>query len=198
MFIVTHFIWRFIMRLSNVEIQEVVSPITGINPSAKSLVLHLDDGSRFNILLGVGRQVRAIDGFQLTEEIFAPTRYVYEAHIAISYDVLLRNFVIVKHRFAADKTRFNSINGVNRLLSQQFLNMGFGRYDVLYIVSKICECMSLTTNEPIFFTRNSPFGGTGYDLHINGENSTDAKRYIGKGIDTMTPCLTLIKHDFLN
>ena len=69
------------MRLSNVEIQEVVSPITGINPSAKSLVLHLDDGSRFNILLGVGRQVRAIDGFQLAEEIFAPTRFLYEAHI---------------------------------------------------------------------------------------------------------------------
>ena len=186
------------MRLSNVEIQEVVSHITGINPSAKSLVLHLDDGSRFNILLGVGRQVRTIDGSQLTEEIFTPTRYLYEAHIAISYDVLLRNFVIVKHRFAADNTRFNSINEVNRLLLQQFLNMGFGRYDVLYIVSKICECMSLTTNEPIFFTRNSPFGGTGYDLHINGENSTNAKRYIGKGIDTITPCLIPKKHNFLN
>ncbi len=186
------------MRLSNVEIQEVVSPITGINPSAKSLVLHLDDGSRFNILLGVGRQVRTIDGFQLREEIFAPTRYLYEAHIAISYNILLRDFLIVKHRFAAANTRFNSINGVNRLLSQQFLNMGFGRYDVLYIVSKICECMSLTTDELIFFTRNSPFGGTEYDLCVNGENSTNAKRYIGKGIDTMTPCLTLIKHDFLN
>ena len=186
------------MRLSNVEIQEVVSPFTGINPSAKSLVLYLDDGSRFNILLGIGRQVRTIDGLLSTEEIFAPTRYLYEAHIAISYNVLLRDFVIVKHRFAADNTRFNSINEVNRLLSQQFLNIGFGRFDVLYIISKICECMSLTTDEPIFFTRNSPFGGTGYDLHINGENSTDAKRYIGKGIDTMTPCLTLIKHDFLN
>ena len=99
MFIVTHFIWRFIMRLSNVEIQEVVSHITGINPPAKSLVLHLDDGSRFNILLGVGRQVRTIDGFQLTEESFAPTHYLYEAHIAISYSILLRDFVIVKHRF---------------------------------------------------------------------------------------------------
>lgn len=198
MFIVTHFIWRFIMRLSNVEIQEVVSPITGINPSAKSLVLHLDNGVRFNILLGIGRQERTIDGLQLVEESFAPTRFMYEAHIAISYNILLRDFVIVKHRFAADGTRFNSINGVNRLLSQQFLNMGFGRFDVLYIISKICECMSLTTDEPIFFTRNSPFGGTRYDLHINGENSTNAKRYIGKGIDTMTPCLTLIKHDFLN
>ena len=186
------------MRLSNVEIQEVVSPITGIHPSTKSLVLHLDDGSRFNILLGVGRQVRTIDGSQLTEEIFAPTRYLYEAHIAISYDILLRDFLIVKHRFAANNKRFNSINGVNRLLSQQFLNMGFGRYDVLYIISKICECMSLTTHEPIFFTRNSPFGGTGYDLHINGENSTNAKRYIGKGIDTITPCLIPMKHNFLN
>ena len=198
MFIVTHFIWRFIMRLSNVEIQEVVSHITGINPSAKSLVLHLDDGSRFNILLGVGRQALTMDGFQLTEESFVPTRFLYEAHIAISYSVLLRDFLIVKHRFAADNTRFNSINGVNRLLSQQFLNMGFGRYDVLYIVSKICECISLTTYEPIFFTRNSPFGGTEYDLHINGENSTNAKRYIGKGIDTITPCLIPKKHNFLN
>lgn len=186
------------MRLSNVEIREIVSPISGINTSAKSLVLHLDDGNRFIILLGRGRQVRTIDGIQLVEGIVAPTRYLYEAHIAICYDVLLRDFFIVKHRFAADNTRFNSINEVNRLLSQQFLNMGFGRYDVLYIVSKICECMSLTTNEPIFFTRNSPFGGTGYDLHINGENSTDAKRYIGKGIDTMTPCLTPMKHNFLN
>jgi len=198
MFIVTHFIWRFIMRLSNVEIQRIVNPITGIDPSAKSLVLHLDNGSRFNILLGIGTQERTIDGLQLVEESFAPTRFMYEAHIAIVYDILLRNFLIVKHRFAAANTRFNSINGVNRLLSQQFLNIGFGRYDVLYIISKICECMSLTTHEPIFFTRNSPFGGTGYDLHINGENSTNAKRYIGKGIDTITPCLIPMKHNFLN
>ena len=198
MFIVTHFIWKLIMRLSNVEIQEVVSSITGINPSAKSLVLHLGDGGRFNILLGFGRQERTIDGLQLVEESFAPIHFMYEAHIAIVYDILLRNFLIVKHRFAAANTRFNSINEVNRLLSQQFLNMGFGRLDVLYIISKICECISLTTDEPIFFTRNLPFGGTGYDLHINGESSIDAKRYVGKGIDTITPCLIPMKHNFLN
>lgn len=184
------------MRLSNVEIREVVSRITGINPSAKSLDLYLDDGSKFNILLGIGRQERTIDGLQLVEESFVPTLFMYEAHIVIVYDILLRNFLIVKHRFAADNTKFNSINGVNRLLSQQFLNMGFGRYDVLYIISKICECISLTTNEPIFFTRNSPFGGTGYDLYINGEDSTNAKRYIGKGIDSITPCLIPIRHSF--
>lgn len=180
------------MRLSNVEIREIVNPISGINTSAKLLVLYLGDGGRFNILLG-----RGIDGPQLGEQIFAPTRYMYEAHIVISYNVLLRDFLIEKHRFAADNTRFNSINEVNRLLSQQFIDMGFGRYDTYYIISKICECMSLTTDEPIFFTRNSPFGGTRYDLYINGENSTDAKRYIGKGIDTITPCLIPMKHNFL-
>ena len=100
------------MRLSNVEIREVVSPITGINPSGKSLDLYLDDGSRFNILLGIGRQERTIDGFQLVETSFAPTRFMYEAHIVIVYDILLRNFLIVKHRFAAANTRFNSINGI--------------------------------------------------------------------------------------
>ena len=179
------------MRISNVE-------IVGTNSASKPLVLHLDDGGRFNILLGRGRQVRTIDGIQLVEGIVAPVHFIYEAHIAICYDVLLRDFFIVKHRFAAANTRFNSINEVNRLLSQQFLNMGFGRLDVLYIISKICECISLTTDEPIFFTRNSPFGGTGYDLHINGESSIDAKRYIGKGIDTITPCLIPMKHNFLN
>jgi hypothetical protein len=168
------------MRISNVEIREIDSRI---NQSAKSLVLHLDDGIRFNILLGVGRQAMTIDGTQSTELIFTSIHSLYEAHIAISYNLLLRDFIIVKHRFAADNTRFNSINGVNRLL---------------YIISKICECISLTTDEPIFFTRNSPFGGTGYDLHINGENSVDAKRYIGKGIDTITPCLIPMKHNFLN
>tara|TARA_R110000803_G_scaffold202303_1_gene267404 strand:+ start:516 stop:1073 length:558 start_codon:yes stop_codon:yes gene_type:complete len=183
------------MRLSNVEIRSVINHLDNTNTPSQSLVLHLDDGSRFNILLGIGREVRH-RGFQLGEQIFAPTRYMYEAHIAISYNVLLRNFLIVKHRFAADNTKFNSINGVNRLLSQQFLNMGFGRYDVLYIISKICECISLTTDEPIFFTRNSPFGGTGYDLHVNGENSTDATRYVGKGIDTITPTKIAIRHSF--
>ena len=181
------------MRISNVEIREIDGRI---NQSAKSLVLHLDDGIRFNILLGVGRQAMTIDGTQSTELIFTSTHSLYEAHIAISYNLLLRDFIIVKHRFAAANTRFNSINEVNRLLSQQFLNMGFGRLDVLYIISKICECISLTTNEPIFFTRNSPFGGTGYDLHINGEDSTNAKRYIGKGIDSITPCLIPIVHSF--
>ena len=185
------------MRISNVEIREIVTHIDGrINQSAKSLVLHLGDGGRFNILLVVGRQERTINGLQLVEESFAPISFMYEAHIAIVYDILLRKFLIVKHRFAAANTRFNSINEVNRLLSQQFLNMGFGRLDVLYIISKICECISLTTDEPIFFTRNSPFGGTGYDLHINGENSIDAKRYISKGIDTITPCLIPMKHNF--
>ena len=187
------------MRISNVEIREIVTHIDGrINQSAKSLVLHLGDGSRFNILLGVGRQAMTIDGAQSTELIFTSIHSLYEAHIAISYNLLLRDFIIVKHRFAADNTRFNSINGVNRLLSQQFLNMGFEKFDVLHIISKICECISLTTDEPIFFTRNSPFGGTGYDLHINGENSIDSKRYIGKGIDTITPCLIPMKHNFLN
>jgi len=186
------------MRLSNVEIREIVIH-RGFNTSSKSLVLHLHDGSRFNILLGVGKQIMTIDGPHLLRQnldFMAPTRYMFEAHIAISYNLLLRKFLIVKHRFAADNTRFNSINEVNRLLSQQFLNMGFGRFDVLYIISKICECISLTTNEPIFFTRNSPFGGTGYDLHINGEDSTNAKRYIGKGIDSITPCLIPIRHSF--
>ena len=184
------------MRLSNVEIGGIVTH-RGTNTSSKSLVLHLDDGSRFNILLGIGRQIRTIDGPQLEERNLTFMGLNYnEAHIAISYNVLLRKFLIVKHRFAADNTRFNSINGVNRLLSQQFLNMGFGRYDVLYIISKICECISLTTDEPIFFTRNSPFGGTRYDLHVNGENSTDATRYVGKGIDTITPTKIAIKHSF--
>ena len=190
------------MRLINVEIRSVINHLTNLpNTSSQSLVLHLDDGSRFNILLGIGRQVKFFDNMSVVlggEQISAPTRFMYEAHIAIVYDILLRNFLIVKHRFAAANTRFNSINGVNRLLSQQFLNMGFGKFDVLYIISKICECISLTTDEPIFFTRNSPFGGTGYDLHINGENSTGAKRYIGKGIDTITPCLIPMKHNFLN
>lgn len=185
------------MRLINVEIRSVINHLDNTNTPSQSLVLHLDDGSRFNILLGIGREVRH-RGFQLGEQIFAPTRHVYEAHIAIGYNVLLRNFFLVKHRFAADGTRFNSINEINRLLSQQFLNMGFGRYDVLHIISKICECISLTTNEPIFFTRNLPFGGTGYDLHINGENSTDAKRYVGKGIDSITPCMSPMKHSFLD
>ena len=186
------------MRLSSVEIREIVIH-RGFNTSSKSLVLHLHDGSRFNILLGIGKQIMTINGPHLLSQnldFMAPTRYMFEAHIAISYNFLLRNFLIVKHRFAADNTRFNSINEVNRLLSQQFLNMGFGRFDVLYIISKICECISLTTNEPIFFTRNSPFGGTGYDLHVNGENSTDATRYVGKGIDTITPTKIAIRHSF--
>jgi hypothetical protein len=114
------------MRISNVEIREIDGRI---NQSAKSLVLHLDDGIRFNILLGVGRP-------QSTELIFTSIHSLYEAHIAISYNLLLRDFIIVKHRFAADNTRFNSINGVNRLLSQQFLNMGFEKFDVLHIISK--------------------------------------------------------------
>ena len=180
------------MRLSNIEIREIVIH-RGFNTSSKSLVLHLHDGSRFNILLGVGKQPHLLSQ---NLDFMAPTRYMFEAHIAISYNLLLRKFLIVKHRFAAANTRFNSINGVNRLLSQQFLNMGFGKFDVLYIISKICECISLTTDEPIFFTRNSPFGGTGYDLHINGEDSTNAKRYIGKGIDSITPCLIPIRHSF--
>ena len=180
------------MRLSNIEIREIVT-YRELNPSSRSLVLHLHDGSRFNILLGVGKQPHLLSQ---NLDFMAPTRYMFEAHIAISYNFLLRNFLIVKHRFAADNTRFNSINEVNRLLSQQFLNMGFGRFDVLYIISKICECISLTTNEPIFFTRNSPFGGTGYDLHVNGENSTDATRYVGKGIDTITPTKIAIRHSF--
>jgi len=190
------------MRLINVEIRSVINHLTNLpNTPYQSLVLHLDDGSRFNILLGIGRQVRFFDDMSVVlggEQILAPTLHLYEAHIAISYNVLLRNFILVKHRFVADGTRFNSINEINRLLSQQFLNMGFGRYDVLHIISKICECISLTTNEPIFFTRNLPFGGTLYDLHINGENSTDAKRYVGKGIDSITPCMSPIKHNFLN
>jgi hypothetical protein len=185
------------MRLSNVEIRSVINPLDNINTPSKSLVLHLDDGSRFNILLGIGRQTRTIHGFQLGEQIFTPTE-MYGAHIIIGYNVLLRNFILVKHRFAADGIRFNSINEINRLLSQQFLNMGFGRYDVLHIISKICECISLTTDEPIFFTRKLPFGGTGYDLYINGENSTDAKRYVGKGVDSITPSMSPIKHNFLN
>jgi hypothetical protein len=37
-----------------------------------------------------------------------------------------------------------------------------------------------------------------YDLHINGENTTDSTVYIGKGIDTIAPIKKEIKHRFLS
>ena len=46
------------MRLSNVEIRSVINHLDNTSTPSQSLVLHLDDGSRFNILLGIGRQVR--------------------------------------------------------------------------------------------------------------------------------------------
>ena len=186
------------MRLTNVEIKDIHHGLyrDGIDRNSKLLVLNTEGGEQINILLGVGKRLNITDygGTALRTS----TRYLYQAHIAICYDFLLRDFNIVKHRFGADGRRFNSINQINKVLLEQFIDMGFGRYDTYYIISKICRCFGLTTGENIFFSRQLPYGGTMYDLHINGENTTDATVYIGKGIDTITPIKKEIKHHFLN
>ena len=185
------------MRLTNIEIKDVYNGIHSdmLDRNSKLLVLNIDGGDRINILLGVGRRKSAVFESMVTR---VPNRYLYQAHIAITYDFLLRNFSIVKHRFGADGRRFNSVNEINGILLEQFIDMGFGRYDAYYIISRLCRCFNLTTGEPIFFSRQSPYGGTMYDLHIKGENTTDATVYIGKGIDTITPIKKEIKHHFLS
>ena len=185
------------MRLTNLEIKDVrrgtlVRDCDDIDRNSKLLVLHTEGGHQINILLGVGR--RTLYDLALT----TPSRYLYEAHLAITYDFLLRRFSIVKNRYGNDGQWFNTINQINGVLIDQFIDMGFNRYDTYYIISKLCHCFNLTTDEPIFFSRQSPYGGTMYDLHINGENATDATVYIGKGIDTITPIKKEIRHNFLN
>tara|TARA_R110002020_G_scaffold113236_4_gene260302 strand:- start:2565 stop:3116 length:552 start_codon:yes stop_codon:yes gene_type:complete len=183
------------MRLTDIEIKDIHNGLYRNNDTnSKLLVLNTEGGPQINILLGVGRRETPTQNDIVV--LRTPHRYLYQAHIAICYDFLLRDFNIVKHRFGADGRRFNSINQINEVLLEQFIDMGFGRYDAYYIISKLCRCFSLTTDEPIFFSRQSPYGGTMYDLHINGENTTDATVYIGKGIDTMTPIKKEIKHHF--
>ena len=188
------------MRLTNLEIKDIhrgtlVRYHDDIDRNSKLLVLHTEGGHRINILLGVGRRLTG----QST-----PSRYLHQAHLAISYDFLLRRFSIVKNLMvpsystSSDGQWFNTINQINDVLLEQFIDMGFNRYDTYYIISKLCHCFNLTTGEHIFFSRQSPYGGTRYDLHINGENVTDATVYIGKGIDTITPIKKEIRHNFLN
>lgn len=184
------------MRLTNIEIKDIHKGLYRdiLDRNSKLLVLNIDGGDRINILLGVGRRESAVFESMVTR---VPNRYLYQAHIAITYDFLLRNFSIVKHRFGADGISFNSINQINKILLEQFIDMGFGMYDSLYIISEFCRCYAMTTNETIFFSRQLPYGGTMYDLHVSGENTTDSTRYFGHGIDTITPIKINLKHNFL-
>ena len=185
------------MRLSNIEIKDVYNGIHSnmLDRNSKLLVIHTNGGHTINILLGVGRRESAVFESMVTR---VPSRHLYQAHIVITYDFLLRNFSIVKHRFGADGTRFNSVNEINEVLSLQFIELGFDRFDTQHIISKISRCYNMTTGERIFFSRSQPYGGTLYDLHVSGENTTDATRYFGKGIDLMTPTKLILKHNFLS
>ena len=185
------------MRLSNIEIKDVYNGIHSnmLDRNSKLLVIHTNGGHTINILLGVGRRESAVFESMVTR---VPNRYLYQAHIAITYDFLLRNFSIVKHRFGADGTRFNSINQINKVLLEQFIDMGFGMYDSFHIIGEISRCYTMTTGEIILFSRLQPYGGTLYDLRVSGENTTDTTRYIGKGIDLMTPTKLILKHNFLS
>ncbi len=187
------------MRLTNIEIKDIHRGLyrDDINTNSKLLVLNLEEGEPIIIFLGVGRRRFPIR-HDCTLETQVPLSYLHQAHIAITYDYLLRDFNIVKHRFGADGIRFNSINQINEVLSQQFIELGFGLYDAYHIISKICICFGLTTGETIFFSRQSPYGCTMYDLHINGENTTDSTRYFGGNMDTITPIKIKLKHNFLD
>lgn len=192
------------MRLTNIEIKDIYRGLyrDDIDTNSKLLVLNIEGGEQINILLGVVRMVtpqsQENNNYYETVVLRTPHRYLHQAHIAICYDFLLRGFNIVKHRFGADGRRYNSINQINEVLLEQFIDMGFGRYDTHHIISKICRCFGLTTGETIFFSTQLPYGGTMYDLHIIGENITDASWYIGKGIDTITPFFRIKPHNFLN
>ena len=199
------------MRLTNLEIKDIhrgtlVRYHDDIDRNSKLLVLHTEGGHRINILLGVGRSIDLGLSTLLERSLVltTPSRYLHQAHLAISYDFLLRRFSIVKNLMvpsystSSDGQWFNTINQINDVLLEQFIDMGFNRCDTYYIISKLCHCFNLTTGEHIFFSRQSPYGGTRYDLHINGENVTDATVYIGKGIDTITPIKKEIRHNFLN
>ena len=178
------------MRLSNIEIKDMYYNYTrSIVRKAKCLVLNIDDGQSINIVLGI----RGRDS-QRGSFIDVPITSLFQSHIAISYDFLLRDFYLIKNRSHTCGVKFNSINEINELLSQQFLNMGFSVLEKNYIITKICECITLTTDEPIFFTRNFIFGATQRDLYVNGHNGD----IIRKNIDVFTPSPSLAKHNFLN
>ena len=80
------------MRLSNIEIKDMYYNYTrSIVRKAKCLVLNIDDGQSINIVLGI----RGRDS-QRGSFIDVPITSLFQSHIAISYDFLLRDFYLIK------------------------------------------------------------------------------------------------------
>ena len=83
------------MRLSNIEIKDMYYNYTrSMVKNAKCLVLNIDDGQSINILLGIrGKEIRGRDS-QRGSFIDVPITSLFQSHIAISYDFLLRDFYL--------------------------------------------------------------------------------------------------------
>lgn len=154
-----------------------------ISNTSKWVVINNGDASQIiNILVATIHRNLRRDGSLAYTSIRTPDRNVYQAHLVITTDVLLREFNAIKNRYGSD--------GNGSMTSDYFLNthlkrvigeMGYtNQYEVSLIMHGIIGALSFVTGEPIQF--------------INGKYKTMRDLYYEKNLIRYKQ----LKHNFLD
>ena len=91
--------------------------------------------------------------------LYTPDKSLYEAHLAIGVDIVLRNFRIVKNRYGSDYPDRDISSGIflnNILWSLCHQILGtiktiYSEYEVRCLMTEIISVITMITGESIFF-----------------------------------------------
>lgn len=116
------------------------------------------------------------------EAIRTPDRNVYQAHLVITTDILLREFNVIKNRYGSDRNGSMTPDYfLNTYLKRVIGEMGYtNQYEVSLIMHGIIGALSFVTDEPIQF--------------VNGKYKTMRDLYYEKNLIRYKQ----LKHNFLD
>lgn len=163
-----------------ITIEDIRHPLQRERISNTSKFLVVEEGSsRVKILIAqtyrtfMNGDFRHVGG---SMGLITPDKNLYEAHLAIGVDILVRNFRIIKNRYGIDYPDRNIssdvfLNDTLWLLCHRILRIVkpiYSEYEVRLLMAEIISVVTTITGEMIFF--------------IDGEWKTSGSMYLDKNI----------------
>lgn len=156
------------MRITTENIRHPGLQRERISDTSKFVVVEGESNNKVKILIAQTYRTFRNGDFQQMGDMSAfngliiglrtPDKSIYEAHLAISVDILVRNFRIVKNRYHncldSDISSDVFLNDTLWLLCHQILRIVkpiYSEYEVRQLMSEIISVVTTITGEPIFF-----------------------------------------------
>ena len=176
-----------------ITIEDIRHPLQAERISDTSKFLVIEEGyNKVKILIAQTYRTFRNGDFQQMGDMIGlrtPTKSIYEAHLAISVDILVRNFRIVKNRYGGDypdrdiSSDFflnNTLSSLCRQILGTVKNV-FSEYEVRWLMAEIILVISAITGEMIFSIDGK--WKTGRDMYLDKNIFIKRKTYKHNFVD---------------